>query len=599
MRKRAGTGLSAFLTKLMRTETTVVELPTLTINTTTIEEAAVPADSDEDDDDEEDEDDDGEEVYDSDAEDEGEDVEGVEDVREHKDQRGATPANKETADENRVNATPPQQTLHPNAELDSVVVLDRSIPSPSPLLINAAETRQAQTTASTATQDAVHSAICKDDGTEADPSTSAEPHISPRPSISSSLSSSWDHITRRDLEKQVTILPSPVTTSKRRSPYGRRGLHGVRSSTGRAAKSASTAAQRLGWQLSTFLSKFIRGIGSNSSTFNTTKATPRTSPLAERSSFQPQVPAIATEISGVDDRTGDQDGSRIDTLKNGSLSASTSIAQFQGEPLHSNANMAGPSTNARGITLSMEGSSLQPPRPCITPATSLMTNPTAFSTPVSSPAPSTSAPRFTGSSPAAVAVSAAAAAFYLPLECRQRIHTQVQEEGRANAPYLFGPAKGFVVDVVLLDHYYPLFLKHVELQNLGLLTRHHPSNVIKQRGMVWIGVAFWLGVIGIQLALILMGMGGWKSPWVWLVGVVGGWTGSICLATGIKGFSPILGILGKMCEDRHLFRFRRIQEPSIRVRHRWRAYWMLSYCIFWSTVVMVVFAALPQRNADR
>lgn len=150
------------------------------------------------------------------------------------------------------------------------------------------------------------------------------------------------------------------------------------------------------------------------------------------------------------------------------------------------------------------------------------------------------------SSPAAVAASAAAAAFYLPLECRQRIHTQVQEEGRTEAPHLFGPAKGFVMDVVLEDHYYPMFLKYVEHQNLGLLNKHHPNNQIKRKGMVWIGVGVWLVVLGIQLTLVLLGLGGWRSPWVWVVGTAGGWTGSVCLSTGLSGFSPILGILGKM-----------------------------------------------------
>lgn len=50
-------------------------------------------------------------------------------------------------------------------------------------------------------------------------------------------------------------------------------------------------------------------------------------------------------------------------------------------------------------------------------------------------------------------------------------------------------------------------------------------------------------------------------------------------------------------EDKHVFRLRRILEPSIRVRHRRRAYWVLTYCVFWSTVIMVVFAAVPQRHA--
>jgi hypothetical protein len=111
---------------------------------------------------------------------------------------------------------------------------------------------------------------------------------------------------------------------------------------------------------------------------------------------------------------------------------------------------------------------------------------------------------------------------------------------------LFGPAKGFVADVVLQDHYYPQFVKWVEQQNLGLLTKHHPNNRIKRRGMIWAGILVWLVVIAIQLTLILLGIGGWNSPWVWVTGVLGGWTGSICLATGVKGFSPVLGLLGKV-----------------------------------------------------
>ena len=102
------------------------------------------------------------------------------------------------------------------------------------------------------------------------------------------------------------------------------------------------------------------------------------------------------------------------------------------------------------------------------------------------------------------------------------------------------------MDVVLEDHYYPMFLKYVEHQNLGLLNKHHPNNRIKRKGMVWIGVGFWLVVLGIQLTLLLIGLGGWRSPWVWVVGTAGGWTGSVCLSTGLSGFSPILGILGKM-----------------------------------------------------
>ncbi|KAF9536960.1 hypothetical protein EC957_009143 [Mortierella hygrophila] len=98
--------------------------------------------------------------------------------------------------------------------------------------------------------------------------------------------------------------------------------------------------------------------------------------------------------------------------------------------------------------------------------------------------------------------------------------------------------------------------------------------------------------------LVLIGQGGWTSPWVYLVGTVDGWTGSICPAIGIKRFSPLLGIAGKICEDKNLFRFRKVLEPPIRIRHKLRAYWMLTYCFFWSTVIVVTFAALPQRTTS-
>ncbi|KAG0379532.1 hypothetical protein BGX24_000058, partial [Mortierella sp. AD032] len=99
------------------------------------------------------------------------------------------------------------------------------------------------------------------------------------------------------------------------------------------------------------------------------------------------------------------------------------------------------------------------------------------------------APRPLISGSSAVATSAIAAAFYLPLECRQRVHAQVQQEGRTDAPHLFGPAKNFVVDVVLREHYYPLFLEYVKVQNLGLLHESHINNRIKRQGLVCLGVA--------------------------------------------------------------------------------------------------------------
>lgn len=145
-----------------------------------------------------------------------------------------------------------------------------------------------------------------------------------------------------------------------------------------------------------------------------------------------------------------------------------------------------------------------------------------------------------------VATSAIAAAFYLPLECRQRIHSQVQKEGRTDAPHLFGPAKNFVEDVVLREHYYPLFLEYVKAQNLGLLHESHINNRIKRQGLICLGVAVWAVVVAVQITLVMMAWGGWRSPWVWVVGIVGGYPGSVFLATGLTKFSPILGLVGKM-----------------------------------------------------
>ena len=145
-----------------------------------------------------------------------------------------------------------------------------------------------------------------------------------------------------------------------------------------------------------------------------------------------------------------------------------------------------------------------------------------------------------------VAASAIAAAFYLPLECRQRIHSQIQQEGRTDAPHLFGPAKNFVVDVVLREHYYPLFLEYVMTQNLGLLHESHINNRIKRQGLVCLGVALWAVVVAVQIMLVMMAWGGWRNPWVWVAGIVGGYPGSVILATGLTKFSPILGLVGKM-----------------------------------------------------
>ncbi|KAG0023529.1 hypothetical protein BGZ81_008085 [Podila clonocystis] len=168
------------------------------------------------------------------------------------------------------------------------------------------------------------------------------------------------------------------------------------------------------------------------------------------------------------------------------------------------------------------------------------------------------------------------------------------EEGRTEAPHLFGPAKGFVVEIVLRDHYYPLFLEHVQQQNLGI-SGHHAS-MIRKRGMLGIGGAFWVVVVAAQITFVLVGLGGWASPWVWVVGLLGGWAGSVCLVTGILGFSPTLGLVGQIAEDRHVWRFRKTVDPSIHTLHFRRSVWILTYCAFWSSVVMVIFAALPAKK---
>ncbi|KAF9900068.1 hypothetical protein BX616_002720 [Lobosporangium transversale] len=156
------------------------------------------------------------------------------------------------------------------------------------------------------------------------------------------------------------------------------------------------------------------------------------------------------------------------------------------------------------------------------------------------------------------------APFYLPLECRHRIHTQVLQQMQErqnglssstrtenNFSLLFGPAKQFVTEVVLRDYYYPLFLKYVQDQNLGLLHQTHVNNRIKQHGLLTLGIGLWAAVLTIQSLLALgilggPGYGGWKSPWVWVVGILGGWPGAVCIVAGHTGFSPVLGLLGKM-----------------------------------------------------
>ncbi|KAF9106649.1 hypothetical protein BGX27_009064 [Mortierella sp. AM989] len=550
MKKRTGTGLSTmlnpFLSRLMRTETTVVELPTLTINTTTIEEATVPDDSAEDYDDDDDYDDEDDDDYEDDDEEEecGSD-EKVKDA--DQEDRNVT----KDISGNRNSQREKTQQSTDKAELEEVVVLERSMPTPR--LTAGAELSHGHTASPFAvTRDPISRDEDHGSGVGFDSTIVKETTSPGRHSSSSSLSSSWDRITKHDLEKQVTILPSPTTISIRPTPYQRPGgLHGVQSRTGDAARSASTAAQKVGGQLSALLRRSIRGVGSSSSSLDIIHITPSASPLAERPSFQFQIPAIFMESRDANNekKLGSDIGNEVEALRIRSpLSTSGTnnsfVHQLHGEPLGSNVSTS-MMTERRMQTVGR--SSLQLPKLFLSPELSSATNPTAASSPSSS-VPST-APHVSVSSPAAVAASAAVAAFYLPLECRQRIHTQIQEEGRTFAPHLYGPAKGFVADVVLLDHYYPKFLEYVDSQNLGLLTRNHPNNIIKQKGMIWIGAIVWLIIIGIQLGLVLLGQGGWKSLWVWVVGIFGGWSGSICLATGIKGFSPILGLMGKISNN--------------------------------------------------
>ncbi|KAG0378101.1 hypothetical protein BGX24_004733 [Mortierella sp. AD032] len=623
MRKRTGTGLSAllnpFLTRLMRTETTVVELPTLTINTTTVEEAAVLDDSEVDEDD--DEDDDEEDEYSDDEADDDDDNDDDDDDEEEKDNghnvqrvpKGKTSPPQATQGNQVASKEPlPSSSVSKQeAEVEEAVVqevLERSMPIVvSPPSIRSTSDQSDGYVSDTEAPDGIRTTALSE---PSDHAAAEEP--SRMNSSSSSLSSSWNKITKKDLEKQVTILPPPATSSTRSTPYHHQGLRGVRSGTRRAAKSASRTAQNVGLQLSTFWKNrsLQQDTGSSTSSLDVLQVTPTTSP---RIDFQFQIPAIVMDSPSSNEKSGSFFGNNHSSERVGSTELSPGSASGGNSPIVPLQSVFAAGQSPGGGISEQNGglnekSTLHPPLHQYGSPGGLSTTSTAtsklFSSASTSPLSSvgqassgpSSSPHYSGTTPAAVAASAAAAAFYLPLECRTRIHTQVQEEGRTEAPYLYGPAKGFVMDVVLQDHYYPLFLEYVEQQNLGLLTRHHPNNVLKRRGMIWSGIAMWVVVLAVQLTLVLIGQGGWKSPWIWVVGTVGGWSGSVCLATGVKRFSPLLGIAGKMCEDKHLFRFRKIMEPSIRIRHRLRGYWMLTYCFFWSTVIMVIFASIPQKS---
>ncbi|KAF9916397.1 hypothetical protein BX616_003865 [Lobosporangium transversale] len=625
MKKRTGTGLSAILnplfTRLMRTETTVVELPTLTINTTTVEEVAIHEYTSEDEDDDGDDSDDDE--ADDDVEDEDYDSDGDSNVdggmestnyrgqQEKRDEDGVIPS----ANNDAAVPTNDDKGLSEPSDVTSgvpgtVVILERSIP---PLSLaanmnhmisthNQGGISQPSYDSSFENADALEhgNGIVPGAGVDAE----ALPKMTPSHKSSlSSLSSTWDRITMKDLEKEVVTLPQPIIITKRPSPYHWYGkLRGIRASTRTPETLSSNTTQRGGWHLPSLLRKSIRGTGSSSSSLSTIQFTPCASPRTERPGFWLQPPSIATGEEAVDEKnasgvvtkrseavTAHNNGSRPMRLSNSGTA--NSVMQLQGEPIHSNASLSAAGPIASTVNTLNEKSTPYPsPQLSLTPQPS---SPFMNSRITGSRLSGLDPGLDLGSSPVAVAASAAAVAFYLPLECRQRIHQQVQE-GRTHVPHLFGPAKGFVTDVVLMDHYYPLFLNHMEQYNMGILTRHHPNNRIKIQSMIWLGIGLWFIVLGVQLSLALLGLGGWSSPWVWMVGILGGWTGSICLMTGIKEFSPILGLVGKICEDKHVFRFRKILEPSIRIRHRQRAYWMLAYCIISSTIMIIIFAALPQ-----
>ncbi|KAF9210563.1 hypothetical protein BGZ59_009278 [Podila verticillata] len=491
-KRRSGTGFTAFLNRLLRTETTILELPTLTVNTTTVEETAVSDVSDDSGDEEED--------YDSDIDDDDEEEE----------------------EEAEPQVTRKDTTVPP--EKDSEIELQAVITAQTTIRLKEAETIGG--------------------------STAAE---SRRSSLSVSRSS-CDHTSEQEEHKAMT-LPWPVTAGPiRKSSINKRDqTRGIRSKTGKVTPVASKVAK------SGSLSISKQGRRTSVSSMDTLN--PLGSPRFEQSSFLASLNAVGSNIlTGRDKEVGSRQ--ELDLEKG------------MGNGLNSHPQR-------------LSSSSLPSP-----------SHPSYPNSPMSSsPTPSSSAPQpqLPLSGPVGDTVGAnAGTAFYLPLECRQRIHTQVLEEFRTEAPHLFGPAKGFVVEIVLRDHYYPLFLEHVQQQNLGLSSQYH-VNIIRKRIMLGVGIALWVLVVAAQVTFVLVGLGGWTSPWLWMVGVLG-WIGSICLATGIVGFSPILGLVGQIAEDRHVWRFRKIVDPSIRTLHFRRSVWMLTYCAFWSSVVMVIIAALPEKK---
>ncbi|KAF9425687.1 hypothetical protein BGZ94_007310 [Podila epigama] len=476
--RRSGAGFTAFLNRLLRTETTILELPTLTINTTTVEEAAASDDTGESNNEEEE--------YDSEV-DEDDEADEDEDGRDH-------------------NSNPEEVKIE-----------------------NAKEGQPDNPSTPTHGRSAVNS---------------------PRSSLTISRSS-WDRDSH-GLEQEETALPSPISAGPQRTliPIQRDGARGVRPKSEKISKMTSSAAKNAGWKISSLLNNRLQQRTSVSSL-----DTIRVTPLGSPKTGLPSDDASRTVRDGTKEKSA-----RMPDLEQGLQTVNSS------EP---------PSSTF--AALSGSPSSLHRSTSATAPRQSTVTSPSSGAHASSS--------------------SSRVTAFYLPLECRQRIHVQVLEEGRTEAPYLFGPAKGFVLEVVLRDHYYPLFLEHVQRQNLGL-ARHLDAGtrlVGMMRGMLGLGIVLWILVLSIQVTLVLVGLGGWASLWVWVVGVPGGWLGTVFLATAMFGFSPILGLFGRNAENKHGWRLCRIVDPSIQTLHFRRSVWMLACSAVFSLVATVVFAALGEQ----
>ncbi|KAG0092534.1 hypothetical protein BGZ93_008280 [Podila epicladia] len=492
-KRRSGTGFTAFLNRLLRTETTILELPTLTINTTTVEEEAAASDESDDSGDEE-------EDYDSDIDDDDDDEED--------DEVDGNTARKDIG-------VPPGK--------DSEIELQAVVTTETPIPLKKAETIGGSTAADS------------------------------RRSSTSASRSSCSQTSEQELEHEDMPLPRPVTAG----PIRKSTLNtwdqtrDIRSNAGKVMPDASKVAKS--GPLVTMLRQERHASVSSMETLN-----PFGSPKVDQPSFLASLKAAGGSI--VPTKHDKEESGQGPDLEKGIGDDSRPLQRLSSASLPSPLHPTYPN--------SLTSSSPAPLR----------------SAPL--PHPSLSTPGDTGST--------VDTSFYLPLECRQRIHAQVLEEGRTEAPHLFGPAKGFVVEIVLRDYYYPLFLEHVQQQNLGLSS--HRVSIIRKRGMLGIGIVLWVLVVTAQVIFVLVGLGGWASPLVWAVGLLGGWAGSVCLTTGILGFSPVLGLGGQIAEDRHVWRFRKIVDPSIRILHFRRSVWMMTYCAFWSSVVMVIFAALPARE---